>query len=371
LRIAYVANSHIPSRAANTVHVLNMSSAFRGVGAEVSLIARAGGGGEEDVLKEFGLDQSIHLELAPKRRLPFLDKIAFVHFVRTALRRRPVEFAYGRSSYGLLLGVPRSVPVAYEMHTHYPSGRLHRIEARLFRQPNFLFATAISRALAAQYESDHPVLRGRILVAPCAATLAAPPVAAAAPASGRPLRVYYVGHLYPGKGAEVVLAAAERMPDVDFHIVGGDDADIAALSARAPSNVTFHGYVAPAGLAAHFAAADVCVAPYQERVAAAGGRGDIGRWMSPMKVFEYMAYGKPIVASDLPVLREVLMPEVNALLCPPNQIEDWCNAIARLRDDPALRKKLADAGRRDVEEKYNWHARAGVILGHARSLLAT
>jgi glycosyltransferase involved in cell wall biosynthesis len=77
-----------------------------------------------------------------------------------------------------------------------------------------------------------------------------------------------------------------------------------------------------------------------------------------------MASGVPLVASDLPVLKEVLIPEYNCLMVAPNDIEAWTGAIQRLAADPALRQRLAVQAKAEVAEKYNWPARAEAILTH-------
>ena len=92
--------------------------------------------------------------------------------------------------------------------------------------------------------------------------------------------------------------------------------------------------------------------------------GDVGaaRWMSPLKIFEYMAHGKPIVATDLPVIREVLEHERNALLAPSGDLDAWEHAARRLVDDPALRERLGGRAREDFEAGYSWRARARAVL---------
>jgi glycosyltransferase involved in cell wall biosynthesis len=96
--------------------------------------------------------------------------------------------------------------------------------------------------------------------------------------------------------------------------------------------------------------------PYQRRVSVSGG-GDTSAWMSPMKMFEYMACRRPIVSSDLPVLREVLAHERNALLAEPGSVDAWVAAVERLRGDPELSRALAARAREDVTA-YSWRARA-------------
>ena len=106
---------------------------------------------------------------------------------------------------------------------------------------------------------------------------------------------------------------------------------------------------------------DVLIAPYASQVSHAGG-GDIGRWMSPLKLFEYMAAERPIVTSNLPVLAEVVQDDHTALMCEPGNVETWVDALNRLANDHALRRRLGSAGRDLLEAKYTWAQRAETVL---------
>ena len=83
---------------------------------------------------------------------------------------------------------------------------------------------------------------------------------------------------------------------------------------------------------------------------------------SPLKLFDYMAAGVPIVASDLPALREVLRHEENALLARPGDPDAFADAVRRLLADPALAARLGAQARADVH-RYSWDARADALLG--------
>jgi len=94
---------------------------------------------------------------------------------------------------------------------------------------------------------------------------------------------------------------------VSFLLAGGEPEDVAALREKSAnlglSNVILTGFIPNADLPIYQAACDILLMPYQSQVAASSG-GDIARYLSPMKLFEYLACGKPILSSDLPVLRE-------------------------------------------------------------------
>lgn len=85
-----------------------------------------------------------------------------------------------------------------------------------------------------------------------------------------------------------------------------------------------------------------------------------------MKLFEYMSHGRAIVASDLPVLREVLEDGVNCLLRPSDRPQAWADAVTDLVADRALRSRLGDEARRQFLELYTWRRRADLVLADLR-----
>ena len=100
----------------------------------------------------------------------------------------------------------------------------------------------------------------------------------------------------------------------------------------------------------------------KKKLAPHGGKGDIARWMSPLKIFEYMASGKPIICSDLPVLREVLKHQDTAFLCPPDEIDAWVKALMTLRDNPEIGQAIAQNAKKEFLSHYTWQARAHKVL---------
>jgi glycosyltransferase involved in cell wall biosynthesis len=177
------------------------------------------------------------------------------------------------------------------------------------------------------------------------------------------LQVSYVGNVYPGKGVETVLALAATCPWADFHVGGGEADQLQPLKAQGDrlQNLWFHGYV-PHGRTDRFRlGCDVLLAPYHRRVGTHGG-GEASKWMSPLKLFEYMAAGRAIVMSDLPVLREVVRDGVHALLCEPENTAAWAAALRQLADDPQLRTRLGREARLEFLRKYTWTARARAAL---------
>ena len=85
--------------------------------------------------------------------------------------------------------------------------------------------------------------------------------------------------------------------------------------------------------------------------------------MSPLKLFEYMAGGKPIICSDLPVLMEVLHHEKNGLMASSTDPESWAKEIRKLKDSPKMRERLGRQAQQDFFAHYTWEKRVELLLG--------
>jgi glycosyltransferase involved in cell wall biosynthesis len=124
--------------------------------------------------------------------------------------------------------------------------------------------------------------------------------------------------------------------------------------------VRFRGFVPPPALDAERAEADLFVIPLLDSTTAR-------LFTSPLKLFEAMASNRPVVASDLPSIREILSHEVNALLVPPGDPRALAAAIERLLRDSALSTRLAARAFEDVKA-YSWDRRAEAISSFLESL---
>lgn len=175
--------------------------------------------------------------------------------------------------------------------------------------------------------------------------------------------VGYTGHLYPGRGMDILMHLARHFSDVNFLWVGGRSEDVSnwrsQLQNEALKNIILTGFIENQYIPLYQAAAEILIMPYQEEVSVSSG-GDTATVCSPMKMFEYLSAGRAILSSDLAVLREVLNDE-NAVLCPPYDLEQWHCSLARLLADEALRVRLSTQARVDSLQ-YSWRARSSRTL---------
>jgi glycosyltransferase involved in cell wall biosynthesis len=260
--------------------------------------------------------------------------------------------------YALAACVGLGIPFVYESHWKPKHAIEERLEGWFFERPGFQRLVVISTALERIYRALYPRLDPhKIVVARDAADAVSPAAPGAAHGERSRLSVAYVGSFIRGNGVDVVVELARRRPELDFHVVGGKEPELGDFrrATRGFENLTFHGFVAPARLGQVYPDFDVVLAPYHADIPSA-------RWISPMKLFEYMAHGKAIVASALPVVREVLDDEQNALLAAPGDVAAFSRCLDRL-GDAELRKRLGQAAQQKLEAEFTWRRRAERVLG--------
>lgn len=278
------------------------------------------------------------------------------------IRATEPDLVYGRNLMGCLASAKCGIPTVYESHMPVWQGRLESVLfARLVASPHFRRLVVISERLRKMYLERGILSESAITVAHDAADIYddAPPTE---PWPGRrsALQVGYTGSLFPGRGISIVMEMANRMPEVDFHLIGGLRKDLENWQSKpTPVNVHFHGYIAPAEVVRYRAACDVLLAPYQRRVTI-DGTGNTVDYMSPLKIFEYMSSRRAIIASDLPVLREILSDD-SAVLVAPDTPQEWIRALESLKDAPK-RQQLADRAYEDFTREYTWQKRAHNVL---------
>jgi glycosyltransferase involved in cell wall biosynthesis len=173
--------------------------------------------------------------------------------------------------------------------------------------------------------------------------------------------VVYAGRVNAEKGAGIVLEAASLYPDAQFVLVGRVYEQMFYERARRSGNVRLLGFVPPSQVSQYLAIADVLVLPSTPSLSYA-------TYTSPLKLFEYMSSEKPIVASDLPVLQEILCHERNALIYPAHDPKALAETLARVTRDRSLAQRIASQALHDVEE-HSWGRRAHRIISHMRSVL--
>jgi glycosyltransferase involved in cell wall biosynthesis len=408
MRLIYTANARIPSEKAHPYQIVQMCEAFAVSGAEVTLLYPSRSNPPElqttDIWNFYGVERIFQAE-----RLPVLDVYSMAHHLPhslvglwenfaallvllsfcsaliTRLLREPDAIIYSRDPLPLALIAwlwpRRAKRLFFEAHT-YPSTRLglrvrrwlaERIGGFIvitdhLRQRYQQLGVLSERLLVAhdgirrqrfQIEGDRTHWRARI---------------------GWPEETFIVGYmgrfhtLGMDKGLNDLVSAAmalfrERSArPIYLALVGGPPEYVEALRKHVRTSgisvdmILYAGQVHAAYVPGYLRAFDVCTMPFP-------WTEHFAYYASPMKLFEYMASGSPIIATHLPSTAEILCDGRNALLVPPGDPEALSGALRRLRDDLELSNRLSVQASQDVLA-YTWEARAANLLHFVEMHLA-
>lgn len=388
MRILYLADIRFPLERANGIQSMATCHALAARGHQVTLAVRPDSHTPaRDPFVFYGVPRvpGLQVEIAPITGPALSRRVGYLTFAvgRSMGRgRQDLVFTRDLGLASLLLRLPAALrpPVIYEAHgiaaeiaaalpamlTGAPTASPAKLR-RLARREAHVWSGAdgyvtITDGLRQDLEQRLGA-RPRIAVVPDGAWLPDPnrlsdqEDRAKRADDHRAFTIGYAGHLYPWKGVDLVIEAVAALPDTQGLIIGGHDRepDLARVKTFAASlncalRVTFTGLIPPAEVAARLGEADVLALPNPASAISS-------TFTSPLKLFEYMASGRPIVASNLPSLREVLRDGENALLVEPGNPQTLTAGIARIRDEAGLGDRLARQAMQDVSQ-FTWARRA-------------
>jgi glycosyltransferase involved in cell wall biosynthesis len=372
MKVACISASRVPSTTANSIQVMKACQAISQLGHEVHLFVPKHKHQLKilDLPSFYGLDTQFPIEWLASP--PGFHRYDFAFNAVRLARRLKADLTYVWFLQAGVISLLAGLPVIIELHGP-PEGRFGPTLFRLFQKlPGKKRLLAITQALAGLLHEnfktrlDVPEL---IQISPNGVDLERyrdlpePPAARSQLGLPPTLTVGYTGHLYPGRGMTLLTELASCYPRINFLWVGGNDQELNLwrqhLADKNIGNITLTGFIHNEQLPMYQAAADILLMPYEKVITGSSG-GNSSTYASPMKMFEYMASRRAIVSSDLPVIREVLNPS-NAMLCPPEDIEAWCQALGDLILDEAKRQALADQAWLDIQQ-YTWIQRAHKAL---------
>ncbi|MBI3305366.1 glycosyltransferase family 4 protein [Candidatus Parcubacteria bacterium] len=375
MKMLYIANARIPTEKAHGIQIMKTAEAFAaaGVGVELVLPRRHNRFKGLDPFAYYGLNRRFPIRFLPSldvTRLRLfghpafvLQQISFSFIVAVWLLGQRADVYYFRDllAASWFSRLCRRGAVGVEIHSVSPR------RARFYRALSF----RVGRLVAISHGVQDALLvcgvaAEKITVAPDGVDLASFERtlnrAEARTMLNLPAHahlVVYAGNLFPWKGVDTLIEATPDLPEgTEVIFVGGSPDQLARarrfVQSRAIDHVQFVGHQLPTDVPQYLAAADVLVLP-------TSAREPIGaRFTSPLKLFEYMAVGRPIVASDVPSSREVLTGET-AIFVRADSPSSLAEGIGRALRDPEFSAKISKKAH-EVVKSYSWANRVRFIL---------
>lgn len=381
LRILYVGNNRLPSEKADSLYVMKLCEAFAGQGVDVSLLApRRVNQIARDPFAYYGVRRIFAIQKVFSLDFLFLSRAPFL-FMKFFFLAQAVTFGFfaarfvrkwsaGKNGGAVIVHEPYTLfflsfmrwtqnPIAYDLHIGAKKNffwwRVLSVPTRFFVLTSFIRENIRSFGVSAPIAVSPDAVDLEVFGRPCEKKHARETLNLPADS----FLCVYAGHLYAWKGIGTILDAAKLLPqDVLLYLVGGTDADISNLKFQILNlkitNITIVGRKPYAEIPLWLCAADVLLLPNSAREA-------ISReYTSPMKMFEYMASNRPIVASRLPSLTEILNDE-NAELVEADNPGAFAEGILRLKNDSERWRRIAEQARKNVVS-YTWDAKSKAML---------
>ena len=373
MKIMYATRAQIPSQAASAVNIVQSCEAMGNLGFDVTLVCpfklNAPLAAFANVPKFYGVKRNFRVVRFPQL---FRDGRQFNEWVVRYCHRNGA-FLFSRDLDMLDRAVAMGIPCLWECHSPPLNDTEWRVVKTLAASPLCLrFAVVVDWLRSHLVERLGDGVADKIMVARNAVKpdrFAETYQKALEPK--KKLAAGYVGSFHPGKGWEIIPELARLTPDVDYHVYGGAPEEVARQKAEWASlpNLIFHGFVKPSRLADEMAKFEIGLLPNRVKVLV-GKNEDIGPYTCPVKMFEYMAAGKVVLASDLPILREMIRPGENGMIAACEDFNEWAERIKQLCGDDGLRLNLIKTARLEVETKYSYGVRYKRVLDGVEQLVA-
>jgi glycosyltransferase involved in cell wall biosynthesis len=362
MRIASVCTSDIPSSKANAIQVMKVMDSLLALDHQVRLWSPG-----ESVQTGAYLNQLYGVERIPQltwvESRPKWKRYDFIlqSFLQVYLWKPDLLYTWTLQT--AVLGLIFNLPVILELHDR-TTGKIGKRAFRYFiKHKGKKRLLVITRALKMALEQEHGIdlSNDDVSIAPNGIDLRQYPVVLN-PSEARDqlnlpqqFTAVFTGHFYAGRGIELLFGLAQSLPQIQFLWVGGTEDAVASwqqrLNVAGIKNVILTGFVPQQKLPLYQSAGDVLLMPYGAQIAGSSGGNSVDI-CSPMKMFDYLATGRPILSSDLPVLYEVLS-KGNTVFCPPKEIQIWADQLQRLFDDPDQCQRMG-AHARELSHHYSW-----------------
>ncbi len=371
LRVLYVGSHPLFTKGASAIHMLKMCQAMANLGISVECVLPGWIRKKRlfefyDITTPFRIT-SISIASGPARR-PLHGFLSAFH---AQGKRKDYDFALTRDLvFSYFSTKVFGIPTVYDAH-HPPVNRLAAKAIGSFaRSPNLIGMSFNSAGLRGIYSGlgiagrnsfvapngvERKMLEEKYDVSSLRTRLGLP--------LGRKI-VCYCGNTYRGRGLELLVRVAGRMPDVQFLVVGGREWDNLFWREMAreegAGNFRMEGFVQQREVPDYLRASDVLVMPYSSGMTIEDGT-EAGEFTSPLKLFEYMAVAKPIVATAVPSVLEILRHGENSILVSPDNDEEFFHALELVLSDQSLCARISQRARSDAAE-YTWEKRVERII---------
>ncbi len=364
MKICYLTNSAIPSTAASSIQIVKMCEAFSQLSNEVILIT-TNVSNKENIFDHYNVKfKFIFKKIKRFKRFPLgLKYYLFSIFsILESFKYKP-DIYITRNFFTCFLLVILKKKIIMELHHDL------KIESRvvnfLAKKLKFLNSKhiqkiiAITQGVKKEYVDKKIISKTKIVVLP----------------SGSSIKkkfdfsykknffnIGYFGSLYKSRGLDIIYKLARIDTRNQYHLYGDLNKVREFKFKKSLKNMHIHNYVPYKDVPKNLSKMDILLMPYTSSVTVAGDVGDITKFTSPLKLFDYLSAGKIIMCSKLDILKEIIQDKQNAIFIKNfRNIFSWKKEIDKLSNQPQKRY-IMSKNNHNLSKKYSLKERAKKII---------
>ena len=336
MKIVYLFNSSIPSYNANSLQVVNMCHALSENNNDVTLIT-PNTGLKKSISEHYGFKKSFNL-IKIKRFKVFPRGLNYYWYsISSILKSNKLkpEIFITRNYFTLFLLILLRRKIIFEVHSNLKfEGRINRFIFENFKMLNskkIVNLIFITNSLKQDFVKKYKLKLNRTSVLSSASNIKNNQPEKI---TNKNIKIGYFGLLNNSRGFNFICKLSKIDNLNKYYIYGGSNKFIQNKKKKINNkNLFLNSYKPYSKIKNLMKEMDILILPYEKNVTAGGNFGDISKHTSPMKLFDYLASGKVIIASSLMVLKEVLKPKKNCIFIDSLNIFVWKNEILKLKNN--------------------------------------
>tara|TARA_B100000989_G_scaffold286851_1_gene255921 strand:+ start:336 stop:1448 length:1113 start_codon:yes stop_codon:yes gene_type:complete len=364
MNICYISNSAAPSKNASSLQTAKLCEAFRKIGHKVILvIPDTGYKGKNyhnfyDIKSKFEIKRIKYFKKFPTGINYYLYSI--ISILNSSYKKQHLYIT--RNFFTSLLLCIFNKKHILEIHDDIRiEGRIVKFLIKHFKylnNKNILKIITTTNTLKNKYHKSYFVSKDKLIVLHNASSLKLK--FKKYKSLNRNLKIGYFGSIYKSRGLDMLIKLSNKDINNKYYIYGGSKKVVKNLNNKYSSkNLHFQSYIPYSKIKRKLKNVDICLLPYTNKITVSGNVGDISKYTSPLKIFDYMITGKLIICSNIKVLKEVLKHDINSILInKKNNYAVWLKEIKKIKSNiKKFNKMRFNAYKFANKEDFIWRAK--------------
>lgn len=361
MKIFYLSNNSFPGSIASSLQTVKMCEAFSCLKHQVTLVCPGASKLKESIFNYYNVKNRFNIRVLNKyKKFPLGAKYYFfsVSSILSSLKDKPDIFITRNFFTSFLLVILNKKHILELHHSMEIESRIVQFITKktgFLNSKKILKMVAITESIKKYFYINYNLDKNKILVSPSGSSLKVNFNFN----RNKKLKIGYFGSVYKSRGAETFINLSKIDRDNEYYLFG--NLNKYKNLKNNINNLYLRGYIPYKNISAYLTKMDILLMPYMFKATATGDVGDIIKFTSPLKLFDYLASGKIIIASNITVLKEVINKKNAIFINNFENIYAWKNEIDKIKNN-VVKRLIVSKNNHNLSKKFTLIKRAKIIL---------